>query len=1172
MKSKLLFTVLLACICISNALAQTLPKYQSINSFYGTGTQNQDKTCSDVNGNHYAIGPYLGPTITFGTIVLTTSNIIGYYIVKYDAAGNIIYAKNTNIFDSGFLFLQKMFADQDGNLILEGEFNLSVTIENTLIISEGASDFFIAKYNALGNLSWAQSFGSIDNDDAYLAKPMDGNGNLVFAIVINFGSSITVDGITISPTNGKNTIIVTLDRDGNVSSTFVGLWTQNSGSNIGSPTAICTDVNGNIYVTGWVLPNTLKTYKYDDTGNLIWQRNGIASDDSWTNDIYADASGNVAITGYFKGPSITFGAITLSNIISNISYFRQAFVVKYGVNGNLLFAISEGSDLNEEGAEVCIDANGNTTVVGTFSGPNISLGTFNFANGDLISPLTNDIFFVKYDLLGGVLEADAFSGAEGEIIHDLTLCPNDDLLLTGTFDSPALTIENSILTKPAVGTGNYITRIIGTDGINWTGNISSNWFTPGNWATQQVPTKFDNVIIPATLHNPVITTGTANCKNLTLVDGNANLAMTGGTLNVYGSVTATHHDDFTLTGGTMKLFHGSIFPPDMHFKNLTITSVNNVSDDNLYQIPGTSVISGTMKLLGSSTSTDITLPIVDLKENNSLSITKDLIVSKGAIGYGLLNYFPGINDHTKYPYLIFNGTGTQNITMATNSYWNNVFFGLPLSANVFIDNPGVKFTNSTDAHLFLNLIVNKTFDLAGKNLRVLGKIVYTDGLNNTLKIANSTPAKGTIAINNDNEFGFDTDVQFIKIDKLNKLQYSNFGLQRLNETIALVNPLSVDTLVIEGFLDIMGQNLTIGETTSDDGFLDVESMGASVAKGTLKLQGNASTPRYQLVAKDLNNLTVNSPSGVELNNSPGINNIMKLFGTAKLVSGNFDTKDAAIALEKDNFIFTNAAHGYVSETAGNRFYSSTRTFGDNTSINGTIYKDTTISTVITSTNIGGLGFIVTCNNPIGGLLLQRNNAACTGVNGGSSIARTYYVINTGSALAANISIQYNDDELNGVNESDLAIFRRNNNGPGPGKVWKLVPSTVNITTNTVTTTASLPKLDLGSGTYYTLASASNPLKNTNAVSQQSVSNTTDVLVYPNPFTSKLNVQFNSETNEKATLQLVDIAGRLMNEQSVQVIIGLNDISICCTDKMPAGIYFLHITSSQTNNIIKVIKN
>ncbi|MEO5571536.1 MAG: T9SS type A sorting domain-containing protein [Bacteroidia bacterium] len=1171
MKSKLLFTVLLACIGISNAMAQTLPKYQSINSFYGTGTQDQDKTCADVNGNYYAIGPYLGPSITFGSIVLTTSNTIGYYIVKYDAAGNVIYAKNTTIESNNIPI--RLFADQDGNLIVQGTFALSITIENTTLISEGSIDLFIAKYDALGNLSWAKGFGSVDGDAAILAKPMDANGNLVFAININGAPSITLDAITISPTNGKNTIIVTLDRDGTVLSTFVGLFTQNSGTDIGNATAVCTDINGNIYVTGIVLPNTVKTFKYDDTGNLIWQKSGIGSDDSMVNDIYADASGNVAIAGSFIGPSITFGTTTLSNIINNTFYLNQAFVVKYDVNGNVLFAISEGSEDTERSEKVCIDAHGNTIIVGTFSGSDISLGTFNFANGDLISPLTNDIFFVKYDLLGGMIEADAFSGAQEDFIHDVTLCSNDDILITGITNSPTLGIENSLLTKPAVGTGNYITRIIGTEGINWTGNISSNWFTPGNWATQQVPAKFDNVIIPATLNNPVIITGTANCKNLTIVNGTANLAMSGGTLNVYGAVTATNHDDFNLTGGTMKLYQGSIFPADMHFNNLTITALNNAVEDNLYEIPGTSVVSGIMKLLGSPTSTNIRLPIVDLKENNSLSIAKDLIVLKGGIGYSILSSITPINDHTKYPYLIFNGTGTQNITMAANSLYNGLIGGLPLTANVFIDNPDVKFTNSSVSYFILNLIVNKTFDLAGNNLVILGKIVYTDGFSNTLKIANSKPAKGSIEINNDQDYAFDTDVQFIKIDKLRTLQYVELvsGVLQMNDTITLVNPLSVDTLVVDGFLDLLGQNLTIGETTTDDGFLNVDLMSASVAQGTLKLLGNAGTPRYQLVAKDLNNLRVNSPSGVELNNNANNadNGKMKLFGTAKLNSGNFDLKNAFIETEPDNFL-TSVNLGRITETPGNRFFTSTVPLVDDLFLShGSVRKDTIINTAIVSKNIGGLGFIVSCNNPIGSFEISRSSAANNGINGGSSIARTYYVYNTGTSLGANVKIKFQDDELNGVNESDLAIFKRA--VQDPAGVWSMIPSTVNTVTNIVSAVGGLSELNSTFfGTLYTLASISNPLKHGTPV--QSVSNTTDVLVYPNPFTSILNAQFSSEINEQATLQVVDISGRLMNEESVQLVTGINDISLCCMDKLSAGIYFLHITSSQTNSIIKVIKN
>jgi hypothetical protein len=108
--------------------------------------------------------------------------------------------------------------------------------------------------------------------------------------------------------------------------------------------------------------------------------------------------------------------------------------------------------------------------------------------------------------------------------------------------------------------------------------------------------------------------------------------------------------------------------------------------------------------------------------------------------------------------------------------------------------------------------------------------------------------------------------------------------------------------------------------------------------------------------------------------------------------------------------------------------------------------------------------------------------------------------------------------------------------------------------------------------HYTLASTTFPLRNENELTNQSESNTSKVLVYPNPFSKNMNAQFQSETAESATMQLIDLNGKIMHSETIQLAIGTNDINLCCTEKINAGIYFLRITSSIINSIVKVVKD
>lgn len=82
---------------------------------------------------------------------------------------------------------------------------------------------------------------------------------------------------------------------------------------------------------------------------------------------------------------------------------------------------------------------------------------------------------------------------------------------------------------------------LGTSTINgittqWTGATSTAWALAGNW-TSGIPTSAMNCIINDVANDPVISTGTQVCKSVTI--GNGRLNFTGGSLEIYGSLSNT---------------------------------------------------------------------------------------------------------------------------------------------------------------------------------------------------------------------------------------------------------------------------------------------------------------------------------------------------------------------------------------------------------------------------------------------------------------------------------------------------------------------------------------------------------------------------------------------------------------------------------------------------------
>jgi hypothetical protein len=83
----------------------------------------------------------------------------------------------------------------------------------------------------------------------------------------------------------------------------------------------------------------------------------------------------------------------------------------------------------------------------------------------------------------------------------------------------------------------------------WTGAVSTDWFTAGNW-TAGVPTATLDALVPVVSNGryPAIGTGTASAQNLTLAQG-ATLNQGGGTLNLTGNLT--HHGTYVTSTGLL---------------------------------------------------------------------------------------------------------------------------------------------------------------------------------------------------------------------------------------------------------------------------------------------------------------------------------------------------------------------------------------------------------------------------------------------------------------------------------------------------------------------------------------------------------------------------------------------------------------------------------------------
>lgn len=303
---------------------------------------------------------------------------------------------------------------------------------------------------------WAKKDGGYMHDWAN-AIGRDASGNL-YMIGNTNSSSISFDTITLATTadngNSNNLFIVKYDVNRKA------VWAKSIGcmSSAESANGIAVDANGNSYITGSFNCPTINfgsftlthspgasdnmfVVKYDTNGNALWAKSagGTSTNGSMLavgNDISIDANGNTYVTGSFATPDIVFGNDTLIN-----AGFGSDFIVKYDINGNVLWAKYAGNSAYDPNNSIATDANGNSYLTGSFS------TTMTLGGITLTSAGGSDLFVAKYNTNGNVLWAKSLGNGNDESTGDIAIDANGNSYITGNFSGSITNVGSTILTS-----------------------------------------------------------------------------------------------------------------------------------------------------------------------------------------------------------------------------------------------------------------------------------------------------------------------------------------------------------------------------------------------------------------------------------------------------------------------------------------------------------------------------------------------------------------------------------------------------------------------------------------------------------------------------------------------------------------------------------------------------
>jgi hypothetical protein len=313
---------------------------------------------------------------------------------------------------------------------------------------------------------WAKLAGGNFSETGF-GIATDSNGNVYITGSFN-STTINFDAITLTNAfNGSNgssdVFIAKFDVNGNV------IWATNAGgTNYEGGAHIATDSNNNVYVTGYFTSPTItfgsKTLtnsgngtsdifivKYDTNGNPLWAKRAGGTGTDGGADIATDSNGNIYLTGNFVSSAITFGSTTLTNAGS---FTSDMYIVKYDVNGNVVWAKRSGGASEDRGYGVAADANGNVFVTGYFKSTSVMFGAITLNNA---GSNYSDVFTVKYDVNGNAMWAQNPGGVTNESGNGIAVDGNGIVVVAGYFQSPSIAFGSIILNNAVPGYSDVFT-------------------------------------------------------------------------------------------------------------------------------------------------------------------------------------------------------------------------------------------------------------------------------------------------------------------------------------------------------------------------------------------------------------------------------------------------------------------------------------------------------------------------------------------------------------------------------------------------------------------------------------------------------------------------------------------------------------------------------------------
>lgn len=424
MKKLILLFTFMTIVLLVNA---QVPVYRWAGKIAGTGNDYGDIIKTDVAGNIYVAGRFDGTCDFDPSTNSTTRTSAGSsdgYIAKYSPLGALTWVISMG--STGTDRVYSIDLDAAGNVYAIGNYTVTVDFDPGLgsvnFTSLGGLDVFMAKYDANGNLVWANTIGDVNTEIAE-SIALDASGNFY------------VGGEFSSPN---------IDLDAGATSLVVN--------------------NGNTTITYDPF-----LVKYDTSGNFQWGFNlqGLSSD--YIKSVAVDANDNVLVGGYFSTTMNIdpVGGTTVAALGSS-----DCFMARYSSAGSYDWSTKFGGALADNLFSITT-ANSNIYATGTFNSVvdfNPGIDTLNIQ-----SKGSTDVFIVSLTTSGNLNWAGGIGGTGADNTNFIIANALGEVYIAGSFQDSAdfdpSNVTNFI--KTYAGRDGFIAKYDNNGLYNWSQKIGS---------------------------------------------------------------------------------------------------------------------------------------------------------------------------------------------------------------------------------------------------------------------------------------------------------------------------------------------------------------------------------------------------------------------------------------------------------------------------------------------------------------------------------------------------------------------------------------------------------------------------------------------------------------------------------------------------------------------------